>query len=335
MNFDQKILIVRFSSLGDIVQSTSPLKTIRKVFTNSQITFLTLKEYVPLLEQHPDIDLLISIKRKHKFKRLIEIRNYLKSKKFSIIFDLHNSIRSNIVTYQISEKIYRIKKPRLLRFLLFFFHLNKFNPNFSILRLYHYNIGPFWDMSHKIPPTLIKLSRFEKEKAKEILNAKGIKNDFLAIIPGAAWGQKQWSSKKYIRVLEKINLPAVLIGSKKDIICNKIALGFKKAVNLAGKTDLRLAVSIISNATKVIGSDTGLVHAAEALGKKVIMIMGPTSKQTGGGTIKNKSVIIEKDIFCRPCSQNGKFPCFRANQECMDLIVPNDVVAAFYKEDQV
>ena len=65
----------------------------------------------------------------------------------------------------------------------------------------------------------------------------------------------------------------VLIGSKKDIICNKIALGFKKAVNLAGKTDLRLAVSIISNATKVIGSDTGLVHAAEALGKKVIMIM--------------------------------------------------------------
>ena len=97
--------------------------------------------------------------------------------------------------------------------------------------------------------------------------------------------------------MEKINLPAVLIGSKKDIICNKIALGFKKAVNLAGKTDLRLAVSIISNATKVIGSDTGLVHAAEALGKKVIMIMGPTSKQTGGGTIKNKSVIIEKDIF--------------------------------------
>ena len=71
MNFDQKILIVRFSSLGDIVQSTSPLKTIRKVFTNSQITFLTLSEYAPLLEQHPDIDILISIKRGHKLNRLI------------------------------------------------------------------------------------------------------------------------------------------------------------------------------------------------------------------------------------------------------------------------
>ena len=121
MNFDQKILIVRFSSLGDIVQSTSPLKTIRKVFTNSQITFLTLSEYVPLLEQHPDIDILISIKRRHRLNRLIDIRNYLKSKNFNIIFDLHNSIRSNIVTYQISEKIFRIKKPRLLRIFIFFF----------------------------------------------------------------------------------------------------------------------------------------------------------------------------------------------------------------------
>ena len=112
-------------------------------------------------------------------------------------------------------------------------------------------------------------------------------------------------------------------------------MDLKKQINLAGKTDLRLAVSIISNAIKVIGSDTGLVHAAEALGKKVIMIMGPTSKHTGRGTIKNNSVMIEKDIFCRPCSQNGKFPCYRANQECMDLILPNDVVSAFYKKDQV
>ena len=134
MNFDQKILIVRFSSLGDIVQSTSPLKTIRKLFTNSQITFLTLSEYVPLLEP-TDIDILVSIKRGHRLHRLIEVRNYLKSKRFNIIFDLHNSIRSNIVTYQISEKIFRIKKPRFLRYLLFFFHINKFSQNFSIFRL--------------------------------------------------------------------------------------------------------------------------------------------------------------------------------------------------------
>ena len=53
--------------------------------------------------------------------------------------------------------------------------------------------------------------------------------------------QKQWPSKNYITALEKINLPAVLIGSKKDTICNEIAFGYKKTVNLAGQTDIRLA----------------------------------------------------------------------------------------------
>ena len=328
MNFDQKILIVRFSSIGDIVQSTSPLKTIRKVFPDSQITFITLSEYAPLLEMHPDIDFLISIKRNQSFNKLLELRRYLKLKKFNFIYDLHNSIRSNIITYKISEKIYRIKKPRLLRSFLFFLHVNKFEKTFSSLRNFHNNIGEIWNKNDRIPPTNIKISIFEKEKAIKYINYKGINSDFVAIIPGAAWRQKQWSIKNYITVLNKINLPAVLIGSKKDVICNKIAHGYTKAVNLAGQTDIRLAVSIIANAYKVVGSDTGLVHAAEALGKNVIMIMGPTSKETGGGVIRKKSIVIEKDIFCRPCSQNGKFPCYRSNQECMDSILPEDVMSA-------
>ena len=123
MKFDQKILIVRFSSIGDIVQSTSPLKTIRNAFPDSPITFLTLSTYDSLLEMHPDIDSLLSIKRKQSFRKLLDIRKYLRDKKFRFVYDLHNSIRSNILTYGISKKIYRIKKPRLKRFGLFFLHL--------------------------------------------------------------------------------------------------------------------------------------------------------------------------------------------------------------------
>ena len=119
MNFDQKILIVRFSSIGDIVQSTSPLKTIRKVFPDSQITFITLNEYAPLLEMHPDIDFLISIKRNQNFNKLLELRNYLKSKKFNFIYDLHNSIRSNIITYKISEKSIALRNRVLQDFYYF------------------------------------------------------------------------------------------------------------------------------------------------------------------------------------------------------------------------
>ncbi|OUX33125.1 MAG: hypothetical protein CBE24_02565 [bacterium TMED264] len=334
MKFDQKILIVRFSSIGDIVQSTSPLKTIRNTFPDFQITFLTLSEYAPLLEMHPDVDCLLSIKRRQSFKKLLEMRKYLRSKRFYFIYDLHNSIRSNILTHGISINIYRLKKPRLKRFLLFFFHINKFYKTFSSLGHFHEHIGSIWNNKDKIPSTYLKLSKFEKDKANEILFAKGLRKDFIAIVPGAAWNQKQWSIENYITTLNKLNLPAVILGSKKDKICNEITLGFNKAVSLAGKTDLRLALSIISNAKTIIGSDTGLVHAAEALGKTVIMIMGPTSKETGGGTYRNKSTIVEKDIWCRPCSQNGKFPCYRASQECMNSIIPKDVVSAFQRTNK-
>ena len=335
MKFDQNILIVRFSSIGDIVQSTSPLNTIRNAFPDSPITFLTLNTYAPLLEMHPDIDSLLSIKRKQSFRKLLDLRKYLHLKRFQVVYDLHNSIRSNILTYGISKKIHRVKKPRLNRSRLFFFHINKFETDFSSLRLFHDNIGSIWKCKDEIPPTYLKISKFEKEKASRFLISRGVERGFIAIVPGAAWSQKQWSSKNYISTLHKLNLPAVILGSKKDKICNKISMGYNKAINLAGKTDLRLAVSIISNAKKIIGSDTGLVHAAEALGKTVIMIMGPTSKETGGGTYKKKSTIVEKDIWCRPCSQNGKFPCYRSSQTCMDSILPADVVSAFQRSNNV
>ncbi len=335
MKFDQKILIVRFSSIGDIVQSTSPLKTIRKSFPDSPITFLTLNTYAPLLEMHPDIDSLLSIKRKQSVKELLEVRKYLRHQRFQVIYDLHNSIRSNFLTFGISKKVCRLRKPRLKRSGLFFFHINTFNKGFSSLRLFHDNLGSIWKEKDEIPSTFLKISKFEKEKAIRFLSSRGLKRNFIAIVPGAAWNQKQWSTKNYISALNQLNIPAVILGSKKDKICNEISLGFKKAINLAGKTDLRLAVSIISNARKIIGSDTGLVHAAEALGRTVIMIMGPTSIETGGGTNKEKSTIVEKDIWCRPCSQNGKFPCYRKSQKCMDSILPKDVVAAFLKTDKL
>ena len=95
---------------------------------------------------------------------------------------------------------------------------------------------------------------------------------------------------------------------------------------MAGKTSLRQALAILSNSTHVIGSDTGLTHAAEALRIPVSMILGPTSKETGAGVHLENSRNIEKNLWCRPCSQNGKRPCYRKNQVCMDSISVADVI---------
>jgi len=155
---------------------------------------------------------------------------------------------------------------------------------------------------------------------------KNIFDEFIAVVPGAAWTQKQWPAEKYIETLNQLDLPAVLLGEKKDTICFDIAKRSSSTVNLAGQTTLRQALAVLANSAYVIGSDTGLTHAAEALGKQVYMILGPTSPETGAGVNLPGSTNIETDVWCRPCSQNGKFPCYRKTQECMDSIVPNDVI---------
>ena len=331
MNFDQKILIVRFSSIGDIVQSTSPLRTIRDNYPDAQITFLTLDDYAPILEYHSDIDFLLSISRKKTLKETWDLCEYIRDKEYKIIFDLHNSLRSNILLSMSKSENYKLKKPRLNRSLLFYFHYNRFESSFSSLKMFHKYLGLIWKEGDSIPPARLFVSLHEKNVAKSFLMSKGVLNKFIAIVPGAAWKQKQWSVEKYIKTMNRLQIPSVILGSKKDIICEKIAKGVEKSINLSGQTDLRLALSLLSNSEYVIGSDTGLLHAAEALGKRVLMILGPTSKQTGAGVNLNNSIEIQKDIWCRPCSQNGSFPCYRKKQLCMDLIQPADVLDSLSK----
>lgn len=332
MKYDQKILIIRFSSIGDIILSTSPLKTIRISYPNAQITFLTLDVFKPLLEFHPDIDAILSISKTDTLNKLFHFKNYLIKKNYDIIFDLHNSLRSRVILFGNKSKIFRLHKPRFKRFLLFNFFINTFDKEFSTLKMYHDCISINSIPVQKIPKPYLKVTKSELEQTKTLLRNKLVNNEFITIIPGAAWKQKQWRLKYYIKLIEKINFDVILIGTKKDNICFDIEEHSKEKIhNFAGKTSLREALSILSLSKYVIGSDTGLTHAAEAIGKPVTMILGPTSRETGAGVNLDSSINIEKDIWCRPCSQNGSARCYRKKQYCMDLINPEDVLNSIPK----
>ena len=328
----RKILVIRFSSIGDIVQATSPLRTIRKKYPDYEITFLTLDTFSSILEFHPDIDRLVFLPRSMGIFRLLEFGAHLDRKNFDIIFDLHNSLRSKLLLLRIKSSMQRLKKPRLKRFLLFYFHFNTFEHGFNVRKMYH-DCLRFNDSNSdvSIPKTKLVLSKHEIGFAKKKLLSLGIIDNYSVIIPGAAWNQKQWSKNKYGNLIRKLKIPCVLIGSEKDKICFEIARSNNNTYNMAGKTSLREAMAIIYNAKYVIGSDTGLMHAAEALGKPVTMIMGPTSTETGGGIYLDSSTSVAKEIWCRPCSQNGSIPCYRDKQYCLETIDVNDVLQALVK----
>ena len=322
MTLSGKILVIRFSSIGDIVLTTSFIATLKKTFPNFEIHYLTLDKFSSILEFHPEIDRVIELNSNSNFKELLEFNKFIKSSNYNKVFDLHGSIRSRLITKGIGQSISRVKKPRFLRFILFQFHINMFPLNFSATHMYHNCLEEY--KSIEFPKTYLSVSDLEQKNAISFLKKNNVEGRFIAIVPGAAWPQKQWGVAKYSKAINKIisrsNESIVLLGGVKDKINNEIEKINNQVVNLTGKTNLRQAMSVLSLSDTVLGSDTGLVHIAEALGKSVNMILGPTTKETGGGVSLSSSKNIETDLWCRPCSQNGKKSCYRSSQHCMNLI---------------
>ncbi len=320
-----RILAIKFSSIGDIVLTTSPIKTLKNIFPNAKIDIITRSDFVPLLEGLKYIDNIISFERSAGFGKLIKTGKWINNSNYDLIIDFHNSLRSNIIKMMIRNKVFRsLQKPRWQRFLLFRFRKNLFSADFSQLQLLHKPIASLLSDSDFPSPELF-VSDQERFNADELLKIKGINSEYIALIPGAAWHQKTWSTQNYHDLILKIkeieDIDFVILGGRNDKICSDLASYDKSYLNLQGETNLRESMAIIANAKFCIGSDTGFIHAAEALGKDVVLILGPTSRETGAGINRDSSVLIQNDeVWCRPCSQNGKRKCYRDQQYCLTTI---------------
>ena len=320
------------SSIGDIILATSFLDSVKKKYPNSSIDFLIKKEFSPLLQNHPQINNVIELDKSEGLKGLVSLGKHLMHQGYYKVFDIHNVFRSKILSFFFKRKIFfQIKKPRLKRFMLFNLKLNFFKKDFSHIRMYHSILEDI----HSFPRTSLYVSSDEINRAKSFLKKEGVDQEFICIVPGAAWKQKQLPVDKYNELIDTLNkkfaFKIVLLGSKNDTICDEIKKDIN-IVNLKDKTSLRMAMSILTISEHTFGSDTGLLHASEALNTPVSMILGPTSMETGASINHPNSKIFEKNnLWCRPCSQNGKRPCIRKEQYCLTGININDIAGAFQR----
>tara|TARA_S200000501_G_scaffold98292_1_gene91609 strand:- start:3445 stop:4473 length:1029 start_codon:yes stop_codon:yes gene_type:complete len=312
-----KILVIRFSSIGDIIFTTYALQLLKQKYPKSKIYFLTLQNNKSILKNISFIYKIITIEKKSNIAHQIKSFRKLNNHKFSKIYDLHGSLRSFLVKILINSKSFTIRKLRIRRFILFNFKINLFKKKYDILdeieQLLDINKSEIF-LKNK---TYLNVSSREKNKAKKILESNKIYSEYIVIVPGANWENKSWTLENYNKLIPLLKFPIVLLGSENDLICDKIYKSNKKVINLKNKTDLRTAFSIIFLSKITIGSDTGLVHASEALGKPVVLISGPTSNATGGNTRNKKSKNLYSDIWCRPCSKNGQKKCIRDKKYCM------------------
>jgi ADP-heptose:LPS heptosyltransferase len=327
-----KILIIRFSSFGDIVQCLSILKVLKSTFHNSQIHFATKDQFHELVNANPDVDHVHGLKGKSDFKDLQEFTKNLKDESFDYIYDAHNNLRSFYMRMVLGPgKVLKRSKNRLARFLLFFCGIDIFPKPFK--GMYSY-IKPLkkWGVTKEHYSPLENLAQnwnFNSEvisKCQSFLDTPLEKTICLA--PSAAWEMKRWPVQYFkilINILHKENF--VVIGGPTDHFCEELKeVAPERVVNLSGKLSLLESSYIISKSKILVSADSGSLHVADLFNHPAIALLGPTA--FGRPSFPNVRV-LEKDLPCRPCSKDGRGKCSRETyQECMVNITPDQVAKA-------
>jgi len=337
-----KILILRFSSLGDIAMATALPRHLRKRFPDAQIDMAVREDYKELVEWNPYLNDKLYIARHEGFCGLWKLTKEVRRRKYDLIIDAHRSIRSSFVCMlnPFVKKVY-FNKRTFKRLILIFFKLNLFKK--VDLQIVEYlkplsKLGINYDGLGTEIFVPSKINNKVSEMLNTMIPTMGAKL-LVGIVPSAQWPGKRWPVDKFMgltRILsEKIDCNIVIVGGGKDSFCDDIAAVAENAYSLAGKVSMIESAVALSLCDIVVANDTGMMHVAEAVGTDVIGIMGPTSYEFGCYPYRSTSRVVELDMWCRPCSKNGKGPCIMLGKRpCLNCITPDmvfDEVVDYFK----
>lgn len=315
-----KILIVRFSSIGDIVLTTPIVRCLKEQLKGLELHYLTKQKFASVIEHNPHIDELITIKDSTS-----EVIKRLKKENYDYVIDLHHNIRTLQLKWALGKKSYSFNKLNWKKFVIVNFKINKL-PKKHIVDRYFETTRAF-----NIENDNKGLDYFIAEKDRVDI-AQALPANFLtgyyALVVGGSYYTKQIPLNKLLEICEKSAIPLVLMGGKEDaVIAEKVQHVLKdKVFNACGKFNINQSASVIQQSQKVITSDTGLMHIAAAYKKQVISLWGNTIPEFGMGPYlpgENSQVLEVKHLSCRPCSKLGYKKCPKGHFKCMnDIVIP-------------
>ncbi len=323
-----KILIIRFSSLGDVLLTTPIIRTIRNNYPSAEIHFLTKKQFAPILENNPNINQIIKYdSQTERFKNIIK---KIAKNRYDLIIDLHSKLNSFwIKLFSGSCKKITYNKRHLYRWWLTHKSLSKnLAPIKSTVSLYSTALDKFG-----IELDCEKLDIFLPKNQNKIYSAFNIPNSAfrISLSPGATHFTKQYPAKYYSQLIDiminKFNAQVILLGNEYEkSLTIQIANNCKnKILDLSGKTGIMEMAIIIKNSDLFISGDCGPMHIAGALNKPQIAIFGSTHPKLGFTPINPNLVIIQKELSCRPCTLHGRDNCPKGHFKCMMDIKPEEI----------
>ncbi len=317
----EKLLLIKPSSLGDIVHSLAFLNSLKENFPSLIVHWVVASGFEELLTDHPMVEKVFVI-NKDKWKAIQNLREtirefsnlsaQLKNENYEIAVDLQGLLRSGIITALSGATFrYGFKEGRELS-TLFYNRIVSASVNMHAIMRY-------LEMA-KALGCQIKSIQFPLPPEKQPEWLKDF-NDYVVIIPSARWQTKNWPIPYFVELIKMLHYNFLIIGSKKDeadaLNIEKYSQG--KAKSVAGKTSLRELIAVFKKSLFVITPDTGTMHLAVACGKKVVALFGPTSSARTG-PFGEGHLIIKSSLSCSPCFKKS---C--PDLKCMKEITPEMV----------
>jgi lipopolysaccharide heptosyltransferase II len=337
-----KILIIRLSSIGDILLTTPFIRATRHRFQTAQIDYIVKNQFQELLVNNPHINNLILFDSNDNTNEMKRIRELIRRTEYDYIFDLHNNLRSNYFQRGIkTNHKYRIQKNKFRQLMLVKFKKNLYKNILSIPERY-LATGRSVEIKDDGRGLEIYWDDYFQKKTERKLAEFGLSNKdkYIAVSPGAGFYTKRYPIEYYRELLKRITgnrpLKIAITGSEAEReLADKLA-DLPGAVNLAGKLSLLETAVCLSRAVSLLSNDSGLMHMASAVNTPVLAIFGSTVKELGFCPFRVKARVVENEnLYCRPCSHIGRNECPEKHFRCMMDLTPELVFHEYEKLMQI
>ena len=314
----RRILIIRLSSLGDILLTTPLLRAIKNHYPSIELDYLVRPEYADALKFNPYINKLHFYNRESEQTNILHTQ--LKETKYNLIIDLQNNLRSKVLSGKLSREVVRFNKKSIDKFLLVKFKINRLKDSPQI---------PF-RYAAVVPGLSLDEKGIELITDKTFDSRVNTNKTNIGLCPGARHFTKRWPEKYFIELGKKLveqNFQVLLFGGRTDRkICEKISQSIPGSIDLSNDDNLLQTTANMQVCSVVVCNDSGLMHTASASKVKVLAIFGSTVKEFGFTPYNCDHLILENNsLTCRPCSHIGRESCPQKHFNCMNEIYPAKV----------
>ncbi|MGH7674396.1 MAG: lipopolysaccharide heptosyltransferase II [Gemmatimonadales bacterium] len=324
------VLLVRFSSIGDILLTTPLVRALRHRHPDSRLVFVTKRAMAPLVADNPHLSEVVSLE---PGEAIGDLAARLRARRPTHGLDLHGGLRSRALRVLVGARWSGYSNRRLARAALVSFKADWYGARVPVAERY-FDAARALDVHPDGGPPEFALGAGARQRVAEWLARHGLDGaPFVALTPGAAHGTKRWPLAHWIALagrLDRAGYRLVIVGGPEDrgLAHQVTAAGAVAAANAAGEFSLQESGALLARARAVVSGDTGVMHMATGVGTPVVALFGPTVEQFGFFPYRARSLVLERAMDCRPCTAHGSSRCPLGHHRCLVDIGPDEVAAA-------